>query len=168
MPVCYAPPPPVPNPEAPPHRGLPSPILWLSQPSPTPPSASPLPLDKGFSLAPWVRPAETCWDTPAFSGSCHVALLISKEGPHQPFVGYIHMGPPSFVPESLGLQPSDKDPMPYLGEVEVGACFGVLGYSGQGNKLSQLETPPFLSTWNFLLKNIIFIYLFLAVLGLRR
>ncbi|XP_010861548.1 PREDICTED: LOW QUALITY PROTEIN: uncharacterized protein C6orf132 homolog [Bison bison bison] len=41
------------------------------------------------------------------------------------------MGPPSFVPESLGLQPSDKDPMPYLGEVEVGACFGVLGYSGQ-------------------------------------
>ena len=76
----------------------------------------------------------------------------------QPFVGYIHMGPPSFVPKRLGLQPSDKDPMPYLGEVEVGACFGVLGYSGQGNKLSKLETPPFLSTWNFLLKNIIFIF----------
>ena len=96
-----------------------------------------------------------------------MAQLISKEGPRQPFVGYIHMGPPSCVPERLGLQPRDKNQMSYLSGVEVGACFGVLGYSGQGNKLSQLETPPFLSTWNFLFKNIIFIYLFLAVLGLR-
>lgn len=97
-------------------------------------------------------PGQTCWgllgQTSLFRFlSC--GLLISKEGPHQPFVGYIHLGPPAASLKgwaSPSGQGSDNPLQWGRGE----GLFWVLGYTGQGSKLSQARTPPLLSTWNLM------------------
>lgn len=43
-----------------------------------------------------------------------------------------------------------KDQVTHFSGVEVRVCFWVLGYTGQGSKLSQARTPPLLSTWNLM------------------
>lgn len=43
-----------------------------------------------------------------------------------------------------------KDQITHFSGVEVRVCIWVLGYTGQGSKLSQARTPPLLSTWNLM------------------